>query len=46
MQEMFQFFVTVYKYSELFAAVQTISLPAGPLIGLLVDWKRSNSFGM
>ncbi|XP_063397408.1 equilibrative nucleobase transporter 1-like [Mytilus trossulus] len=34
----------VYKYSELFAAVQTISLPAGPLIGLLVDWKRSNSF--
>lgn len=37
---------SVYKYSELFAAVHTLSLPVGPLIGLLVDWKRKQSCGM
>ena len=43
--ELFLLF-SVNKYSELFAAVQILSLPVGPLIGLLVDWKRKQSFGM
>ena len=44
-RELFLLF-SVNKYSELFAAVQILSLPVGPLIGLLVDWKRKQSFGM